>query len=66
MYYGNNIIGYWCFQVFAQTTMSGFHYFLDEFIKTIFINNSLYFVHEDGNTRFKITFIFKPKQKLDF
>ena len=45
--------------------MSDFHYFLDEFIETILITDSLSSVHEDGNTRFELTFILKPKQKLD-
>ena len=45
--------------------MSGFHYFLDEVISTIFITDSLNSVHEDGNTRFEFTFILKPKQAFD-
>ena len=65
MYYGKEIIGHWCVRFLVPTTMSGFHYFLDEFITTILITDSLNSVHDDGNTRFEFTFILKPKQKLD-
>ena len=41
MYYGNGIIGHWCVKFLVPTTMSKFHYFLDEFIKTILITDSL-------------------------
>ena len=45
--------------------MSGFNYFLDEFIKTILITDSLNSVNEDENTRFDFTYILKPKQAFD-
>ena len=64
-YYGKGILVHWCVLFFIHTTMFGFQYFLDEFITTILITDSLNSVHEDGNTRFEFTFILKPKQAFD-
>ena len=57
LYYGKKILWHWSVRFLVHTTMSGVHYFLDEFITTILITDSFNFVHEDGNTRFKFTFI---------
>ena len=45
MYYGKGILGHWCVRFLVPITMSGFHYFLDEFITTIIITYSLNTVH---------------------
>ena len=65
MYYGKGILGHWCVRFLVITTLSGFHYFLDECITTILISDSLNSVQEDKNTRFKFTFILKPKHAFD-
>ena len=65
MYYGKGILQHWCIRFLVLTTMSGFNYFLDYIIKTIFIVDFLKSVHEDGNIRSEISFILKPNQAFD-
>ena len=65
MNYGDGIIVHCCVRFLVFTTMFNFYYFLDEFIKTILITDSLNSVYKNANTKFEITFTLKPKEACD-